>query len=862
MKGKYFILFLWVSFTGTVNAQLPYQNPRLNSQERARDIVSRLTLREKASLMVNGSPAVPRLGIPQFGWWSEALHGVARNGFATVFPATIGMAASFDDALLYRVYSAVSDEARAKNNLARKKGTVGRYQGVSFWTPNINIFRDPRWGRGQETYGEDPYLTSRMGCAVVNGLQGQTRDGKSLVKNTPYKKLLACAKHFAVHSGPEWSRHTFDLENLPARDLWETYLPAFKSVVQDAHVAEVMCAYQSIDGQPCCANAHYERQILRDEWGFKGLITSDCGAIRDFYEPGHHRYVKTPQEASAKGVLSGTDVECGSVYRNLPKAVKMGLVSESRMDTSLVRLFKARFEVGDFESDKEVPWKNIPESVIACRQHKELACQMARESMVLLQNRNHILPLDRKEHIVVMGPNANDSVMQWGNYTGYPTSTITILKGIEQKTGPVKYIPACGLTRKEVLKSLFNEFVDKEGKQGMTATYWNNTEEKGKPVAVQNISSGINLSNGGNTVFAPGVHLEHFSACYEGTFCPEKTDKLEMDLAFDDCARLIIDNDTVYEYWKPRARVWKGSVTRTFKAGQKYHFKIDYCQNTDMAVMNFGIGKREQTDERQIVKEVKDADVVVFVGGISPYLEGEEMKVSEPGFRGGDRTSIELPQAQRDIIQLLKNAGKRIVYVNCSGSAIAMVPETKNAEAVLQAWYPGEEGGKAVADVLFGDYNPSGKLPVTFYRSDRDLPDFQDYRMQNRTYRYFRGKALFPFGYGLSYTTFKFGKPKYDNGTVFVDVTNTGNMAGFETVEVYEKNRADVNGPLKTLRGFKKVFLKPGETRNVAVSFPRKEFEGWDEVTNTMRVVPGKYSLMIGSSSLDRDLKAIDIDIR
>ena len=862
MSGKCLILCLFVSLVGTASAQILYQNPKLSSLERAKDVVSRLTLDEKASLMMNDSPAIPRLGIPQFEWWSEALHGVARNGFATVFPATIGMAASFDDTLLYDVYSAVSDEARAKNNLARRTGTIGRYQGVSFWTPNINIFRDPRWGRGQETYGEDPYLTSRMGCAVVNGLQGQTMDGAQLVKATPYKKLLACAKHFAVHSGPEWSRHTFDIEKLPVRDLWETYLPAFKSVVQDAHVAEVMCAYQSIDGEPCCANSHYEQQILRDEWGFNGLITSDCGAVSDFYEPGHHLYVKTPQEASAKGVLSGTDVECGSVYKNLPKAVKMGLVSESKMDTSLVRLFKARFDVGDFESEKNVPWKNIPESVIASMQHKELAYRMAQESMVLLQNNDNILPLNRKENIIVMGPNANDSIMQWGNYTGYPTSTTTILRGIEQKVGPVKYIPACGLTRKEVMKSLFNEFVDKEGKPGMTATYWNNTEEKGAPVAIQNLSSGINLSNGGNTVFAPGVNLEHFSASYEGTFCPEKSDTLEMNLAFDDCARLIIDNDTVYEYWKPRARVWKGSVKRAFVAGRKYHFKIDYCQNKDMAVMNFGIGKREKTDEQQILNEVKNADVVVFVGGISPYLEGEEMKVSEPGFHGGDRTSIELPQAQRDVIQLLKNAGKKVVYVNCSGSAVAMLPETKNAEAILQAWYPGEEGGKAVADVLFGDYNPSGKLPITFYRGDSDLPDFQDYRMTNRTYRYFKGKALSPFGYGLSYTTFKFGKPQYKNGQVIVDVTNTGKIAGTETVEVYEKNIADVDGPIKTLRGFKKVFLQPGKTQKVIISFPRKDFEGWDEISNTIRVVSGKYKLMVGSSSLDKDLQTVNVNLR
>lgn len=848
-----------IVFPCAAMAQLPYQNSSLSAEKRAEDIVNRLTLNEKVSLMMNGSPAINRLGIPQFEWWSEGLHGVGRNGFATVFPATIGMAASFDDRLLYQIYTAVSDEARAKNNLAKKAGIIGRYQGLSFWTPNINIFRDPRWGRGQETYGEDPFLTSKMGLAVVNGLQGQTFDGKDTNK---YKKLLACAKHFAVHSGPEWNRHTFNIENLPARDLWETYLPAFKSLVKDGNVAEVMCAYQRIDGDPCCANAHYEKQILRDEWGFKGLITSDCGAIRDFYAPGHHEIVKTAKEAATKGVLNGTDVECGGEYKNLAGAVEDGLIDVKKIDESLERLFTARFQLGDFEPDNNVSWTKIPKNVIADKEHKELAYKMAQECIVLLQNNNNILPLNKNSNIVVMGPNANDSIMQWGNYTGYPTKTTTILEGIKEKNGNIRYVQGCGLTRKDVMKSKMGNFVDLDGKPGMTATFWNNNTFNGSPVKRINLPNGINLSNGGNTVFAPGVNLENFSARFEGTFCPQENETLDMNMSFDDCARLIVDGDTLYEYWKPRARVWKGSKTKNFEAGKKYKFQIDYIQNTDMAVINFDIVKREQPDNNEILKQVGNADIVVFVGGISPYLEGEEMKVSEPGFKGGDRTSIELPQVQRDVIAMLKKAGKKIVFVNCSGSAIALVPETQNADAIIQAWYPGEAGGKAVADILYGDINPQGKLPITFYKNTEQLPDFLDYTMKNRTYRYLKDAPLFPFGYGLSYTTFKYDKPQYANDKVMVKVSNTGKREGTETVEVYIKNIADTDGPIKTLKAFSKVNLKAGESKTVSIDFPKTSFEGWDVKSNTMRVVPGKYKLMVGGSSNDNDLKTIEVKIK
>lgn len=888
--------------------QLPYQNPNLSADSRAEDLISRLTLEEKTKLMMDTSPAIARLGIPQFQWWNEALHGIGRNGFATVFPITMNMAASWDDELLYKVFTAVSDEARAKAQVAKKSGNIKRYQSLSYWTPNINIFRDPRWGRGQETYGEDPYLTTRMGLAVVNGLQGQTFDGKPLpapgklasstAKTPQYVKLLACAKHFAVHSGPEWNRHSFNIENLPARDLWETYLPAFKSLVQDGNVAEVMCAYQRIDGKPCCGNARYERQILRDEWGFKGLITSDCGAINDFYVPGRHETAKTPAEATAQAIGAGTDVECGSVYRSLPEAVKTGIISEEKVNESLKRLLVARFRLGDFDKDENVGWTKIPESVVACKAHKDLALKMAEEGIVLLQNRNNLLPLNKKMKIVVMGPNAKDSIMQWGNYSGYPTATTTILQGIrnyinggkaccgnqvQTSSCDVKYIPACTLTRNEVSESRFNLFTSSDRSKGMKAVYWNNPDMKGEPVAEAVMTAPINLSNGGNTVFAPGVNLTNFSARFMGVFTPDKDETLNIKMGCDDGYRLIIDGDTVANVWKGRARVQTLNKPIDVKAGKPMQIQVDYLQKSDLAVMQFDIVKNYTPTEQQILAEVGDADVVVFAGGISPSLEGEEMKVSEPGFKGGDRTSIELPEAQRKVLSLLHKAGKRVVFINCSGSAIAMLPETENAEAILQAWYPGERGGEAVAKILFGEVNPSGKLPITFYKSDADLPDFLDYTMKNRTYRYFKGETLFPFGHGLSYTIYEYDKPvikkikreerKVENQNASSGMSseayqlefalsNKGTREGTEVVQVYIKRMDDVDGPIKSLKAFKRVTLKAGETRKVSIDLPRKSFEGWDAQTNTMRVVPGKYQIFVGGSSEEAGKNVIEVKVK
>ena len=866
MKELVLSISLIIGMSAPTMAQTyPFQNSSLSAEARADDLLGRLTLEEKTKLMMDSSPAIPRLGIPQFQWWNEALHGVGRNGFTTVFPITMQMAATWDDELVYRVFTAVSDEARAKSQEAKKSGRIQRYQGLSFWTPNINIFRDPRWGRGQETYGEDPYLTERMGLAVVNGLQGTSFSGTNSASGK-YKKLLACAKHFAVHSGPEWNRHVFDIQQLPERDLWETYLPAFKALVQKGNVAEVMCAYQRIDGDPCCGNARYERQILRDEWGFKGLITSDCGAIRDFL-PGYHNVSKDRPAAAAKAVLSGTDVECGFEYKTLPEAVRRGDITEKQIDVSLRRLLIARFELGDFDPDNLVEWTKIPSSVIACKEHKQLALQAAREGVVLLKN-NGVLPLEAAiksqptSKVVVMGPNANDSIMQWGNYSGYATQTVTVLEGLRRLMGNVPYVQGCALTRNEVFESRFNKMLAPLGGQGMQATYWNNTEMQGEPVQHVMMNNPINLSNGGNTVFAPGVNLENFSARYMGTLIPDADETLTIRVGADDKIRVIVNGDTLIDIWKVRQRIQEKNSNLKVKKGVSYRFQIDYVQEGGMAAMQFDVCKALNPTREQLLAQIRQAETVIFVGGISPRVEGEEMRVSEPGFQGGDRTDIELPKVQRDMLKMLHEAGKKVVFVNCSGGAMAMVPELETCDAILQGWYGGEQGGQALAEVITGQVNPSGKLPITFYKSVNDLPDFLDYKMTNRTYRYFTGEALFPFGYGLSYTTFDISKPVYKNNKVQLTVKNTGSTDGTEVVQVYIRNMADKEGPKKTLRAYKRVTLKAGGAQMVSIDFPRERFEGWDAKTNTMRVVPGKYELMVGSSSDDKDLKKVEISIK
>ncbi len=831
---------------------LPYQNPSLTAVERAEDLCGRLTLEEKSRLMMNSSPAIERLGIPAFDWWSEALHGVGRNGLATVFPSCIGMAASFDDDLIEEIFTAVSDEARAKNTLARREGKNGKYKGLSFWTPNINVFRDPRWGRGQETYGEDPYMNGRMGLRVVRGLQGDGSD--------KYYKLHACAKHYAVHSGPEKTRHRMDIEQLPARELWETYLPAFKTLVQEGNVQQVMCAYQRFEGSPCCGSDRLLNSILRYGWGFDGLVVSDCGAIGDFYREGRHEVSKDAKAASALGVRSGTDVECGGVYKNLPGAVKRGDISEDEIDVSVKRMLKGRFELGDFDPDSLVSWTSIPMSVVASDKHRELARKMGREQMVLLKN-NGILPLSPDDgKIMVMGPNATDSAMMWGIYYGQPAHTVTILEGLNARTGrQLPYSRGCAVTRMIDEESVFGNFTSPAG-NGMEATYWNNTSMSGSPAATALYTSPIRLDNGGNTVFAPGVNLTNFTTRITGSYKADRDETLKMVYNNDDGLRIIINGDTIHNRWRNSSLEFRTRDLAVEK-GKTYDIQVDYMQLEDGATLNFDLLRRRDVTPADAVAAAKDAETVIFAGGISPDYEREEASVKEPGFDNGDRTSIELPAPQRAILKALHDAGKKIVLINCSGSAVALAPEDSICDAILQAWYAGEQGGHAVADVIFGDYNPSGKLPVTFYKDDSQLPPFDDYLMAGRTYRYMKDEPLYPFGHGLSYTTFDISAPRYADGKVKVTVSNTGKVAGTEVVQVYMRRPSDTAGPNKTLRGYSRVDLAPGQTRVVEIDFPQSLFENWDEAAGEMRVVPGEYELMVGPSSADKDLKKIKVTI-
>ena len=860
---KELLLIICFLFSLSLRAQtLPYQNPNLSSEERAKDLVSRLILGEKATLMCDISEAIPRLGIKKFNWWSEALHGLANNDSVTVFPEPIGMAASFDDGLVYKIFNAVSDEVRAKYNESQKEGNENRrFLSLSVWTPNINIFRDPRWGRSQETYGEDPYLTSRMGISVVKGLQGPS--------DSKYRKLLACAKHFAVHSGPEPERHTMNLTDVDPRDLWETYLPAFKALVQKAGVREVMCAYQRLDDEPCCGNTRLLQDILRDEWGFKYMVVSDCGAISDFYN--NHKVSSDATHAAAKGVLAGTDVECGFNYafKDLPKAVEKGLIKEDEINKHVERLLVGRFDLGEMDDDSLVPWTKIPMSVVNSDEHKQLALKMARESMTLLQNKNNTLPLSKSiNKIAVIGPNADDERVLWGNYNGRPLSTITILNGVKSKVSAkdIVYDKACDLVEDKIIESFINE-CSIDGKPGIKATYWNNRDLTGEVAAVEQINSPIQLTTDGQHEFASGVNLQGFSGKYETVYRPSESGEVVFKIEPRGRFNLIVNADTLYKPRRFGSRTVR--VPMNVEKGKEYKIEADFSQIGNWpASLNFNFGKEVPVKFEALINKLKDVDVVIFAGGISSQLEGEEMPINLPGFKGGDRTDIELPAIQRKCLEELKKAGKKNIFVDCSGSAIGLVPETESCDAILQAWYGGEAGGQAVADVLFGDYNPSGKLPITFYKNISQLPAFEDYSMKGRTYRYM-SDPLYPFGFGLSYTTFSIGDAKVSKTTIKKDgsvdltipVSNTGKKNGTETVQVYVRKVNDTTGTIKTLRGFQRVDIAAGKTSNVNINLPPSAFGFYDKASYGMDVTNGEYEIFYGTSSDNKDLKSFKVTI-
>lgn len=843
------LLLTLALFSLTASAQV-YKDKSASPEARAKSIVAAMTLEEKVSLMTHEAASIPRLGIKQYNWWNEALHGVGRAGLATVFPQPIGMAASFDDNLVYQAFDAASTEARAKYNLARKTAPLRIYQGLTFWTPNINIFRDPRWGRGHETYGEDPFLTAVMGTNVVRGLQGP--------QGAAHRKLLACAKHFAVHSGPEWNRHVFDAANIAPRDLYETYLPAFQALVQKADVQQVMCAYNRFEGDPCCGSNTLLQQILRNEWGYKGVVVSDCWAVSDFFEEGHHFTDPDPKKATARAVRAGTDLECGNSYPNLIAAVREGILTEEELDVSITRLMKARYELGEMDGEDDCEYNLIPMSVVDDEAHRALALRMSRESMTLLKNDNNTLPLRPDMKIAIIGPNANDSVMQWGNYNGFPSHTSTLLSAMQKRIPAANliYLPACDHTSKTALQSLFSECAI-DGRQGFKAAYWNRTSniDGTAPEVTDHTSQPFHFTTAGATCFAPGVRLGDFTGCYETIFRPTRSEEIVFSMQLQGWMQLFVNDEPVFNGGNMKSG---RAYTMKVEAGKEYAIRAVFIATEgDCASFNFDLGREAPLDMDATVRAVKDADVIVFAGGISPQLEGEEMPVSIPGFRGGDRDIIELPEIQTQLLERLKPLGKPLVMVNYSGSAIALTKESALCDAVLQAWYPGQAGGEAVAETLMGEYNPAGRLPVTFYASTSELPDFEDYSMHNRTYRYYKGTPLYPFGHGLSYSDFVYGNAKLSTKklargkslTVTIPVLNASTVGGDEVVQVYLQRIGDNEGPSHALRGFKRVNIPAGARSSVRITLSPDELQWFDSQTNTMRIIPGNYALLYGPSS-------------
>ena len=716
-------VLLWGSIAGALPAQTPdYLNQDLPFERRVNDLVGRMTLEEKVSQMKDVAPAIERLGIPEYNWWNEALHGVARSGLATSFPQAIGLAATWDDSLIFQMATVISDEARAKHHEYVRAGSRQRYQGLTFWSPNINLFRDPRWGRGQETYGEDPFLTGRLAVQFIRGMQGD---------DPKYLKTVATVKHFAVHSGPEPERHSFDAV-VSERDLRESYLPHFAAGIREGGAYSLMCAYNRVEGKAACGSDMLLEVILRGEWGFSGYVVSDCGAIDDIYL--RHKVVATGAEAAALAVKTGTDLECGRVYTNLVDAVKQGLITEQEIDTAVKRLFLARFKLGMFDSPDRVRWAQIAYGVLDRPTHRELARRVARESIVLLKNAGGVLPL-RKDlaTLAVLGPNADQWRMLLGNYNGMPADPVTPLRGIREAVG-------------RETRVLY--------------------------------ARGADLADG-----FPGT---------DGPSVPAET----------------------------------------------------------LAV--------------EAVKAARQADAVVLFLGLTARLEGEEMRVELEGFRGGDRTRIDLPAAQERLLERIVAVGKPTVLVLLNGSALAVSWAQQHVPAIVEAWYPGQAGGTAIADVLFGDYNPGGRLPVTFYKSVDDLPPFDDYRMEGRTYRFFKGTPLYPFGYGLSYTSFAYKQLRTSAGTlraddtltVRVDVTNTGQREGDEVVQLYVRHLGSrVTRPREDLRGYRRVTLRPGETRTVQFPLVAASLAYWNPDSHRWVVEDEPVEIAVASSAADLRLR-------
>jgi len=852
-----------------------YRDLERSFEERAADLVARMTLEEKVAQIGNDAPAIPRLGIGAYEWWNEALHGVARAGAATVFPQAIGLAATFDPQLMNEVATAISDEARAKHHEFAKRGQHRRYQGLTFWSPNINIFRDPRWGRGQETYGEDPYLTALMGVEFVKGLQGD---------DPKYLKLVATAKHFAVHSGPEADRHRFDV--YPSeRDLYETYLPAFRALVQEGGAHSVMGAYNRVNGESASASPRLLQDILRKDWGFDGYVVSDCDSIEDIFL--HHKIVDTAEKAAALGVKNGCDLDCGKTYDALTAAVRQGLVIEADIDVAVRRLMLARLKLGMFDPPERVRWAQIPYSVNQSPAHDQLARRAAQASIVLLKN-DRLLPLPRDlRTIAVIGPTADEIMSLLGNYYGTPASPVTILQGIRDAAGPktrVLYSRGADLVegREEpraapLIEAIHLRPAAGSTEQGLKGEYFRGRVFAGEPVLTR-IDARVafrwdraaptdTLVAQGQMPDEQGLSGDDFSVRWTGQLLPPVSGRYELSVGANDGFRLFLDGRRLLEDWELNARVQSKSAFVDLEAGKTYDLKLEYFEDIRDAEVRLGWrmpGAKPPLEEA--IDAARAADVVVFVGGLTGDVEGEEMKVNYPGFSGGDRTDLRLPSSQQKLLEALQETGKPVVLVLTAGSALAVDWAKDHLPAILVAWYPGQRGGSALADVLFGDANPAGRLPVTFYKASEKLPPFDDYAMHGRTYRYFEGQPLYPFGHGLSYTQFEYSDLKLDHSKtntsstlqVSARIKNVGSRAGDEVVQLYvrptdpKRSRA-----LKELRGIERLTLKPGEERRVSFTLiPSRDLTYYDAQRKAYAVDAGSYEVQLSASSSDIRLRS------
>jgi beta-glucosidase len=830
--------------------QPPYKNPNLPLEQRVNDLVSRMTTEEKISQLGHTADAVPRLGIPEYNWWNEGLHGVARAGIATVFPQAIGLAATFDEPLMHQVATVISTEFRAKYYAdLHKDGSSDWYHGLTIWSPNINIFRDPRWGRGQETYGEDPYLTSRMGIGFVTGLQG----------NDPkYLKTVATSKHFAVHSGPEPTRHTVDVQ-ASRHDMEDTYLPAFRATVMEGKADSVMCAYNSLNGQPACANQVLLDEHLRKDWKFQGYVVSDCAAVTDIFQ-GHH-FTKSMEEGVAAALKAGTDLICGSPQTRVStereaalKALQQGLLSQEDLDRAMRRLFTARFRLGMFDPQAMVPYSKISASENDSEAHRQLALRTARESIVLLKNKNNFLPLKQTyPTIAVIGPNADSLDSLVGNYNGTPSKPVTVLAGIRKRfpRSKVVYVEGTGLigpVANPILTSAL--FTDKSRQQhGLKGEYFSNTKLEGQP-ALTRVDKTVDFRWGFSGVSEQ--LSKNYSVRWTGVLAPSETGDYLIGFSGQDGYRVWLDDNIVVEDWTTHRPATLQTKQVHLEKDHPYALKIEYFQTIRGAEARLLWGMPEG-ERQELMATVRNADLVVMVLGLTARIEGEEMNVHAEGFSGGDRTRIDLPAPQEELLKSVHAIGKPVVLVLMSGSALAVNWADDNVPAILEAWYPGGEGGTAVAEALAGDFSPGGRLPVTFYKSVDQLPAFDDYSMAKRTYRYFDGEPLYPFGYGLSFTTFTYSNARVDNAnvaadgsaTVSVDVTNTGSMAGDEVVELYLTHPGVAGAPLRALKGFQRVHLARGQKKTVSFTIRDRDLSIVDEA-GKHRIVPGTVKVWIG----------------